>query len=119
MKRITAIAIAAAAFIGCSYVGEASAETPCEHMFNETALVESGIYAELASSTPKEAGEYKDATIQACASAIRVARKGVGPGAIAKLVSGSITSFNELDALMSVTRVQLVMSGWSYGAEGK
>lgn len=119
MKRITAIAIAAAAFIGCSYVGSASAETPCEHMFNETALVESGIYAGLASSTPKEAGEYKDATIQACASAIRVARKGVGPGAIAKLVSGSITSFNELDALMSVTRVQLVMSGWSYGAEGK
>lgn len=119
MKRITAIAITAAAFIGCSYVGEASAETPCEHMFNETALVESGIYAELASSTPKEAGEYKDATIQACASAIRVARKGVGLGAIAKLVSGSITSFNELDALMSVTRVQMVMSGWSYGAEGK
>jgi len=118
MKRITAIAIVVSAVIGCSYVGGASAASPvCEQIFNDSALVSSGLYDTLAKGTPAEAEYYKQATIEACNSAIKVARQGVGPAPVAHMLAKSVTHKDSLDSLLSLTRVDVVMKGWAFGAE--
>lgn len=117
MKRITAIAIVVSAVLGCSYVGSASAVTPCEQMFNDSALVSSGLYDTLAKGTPAEAEDYKQTTIEACNSAIKVARQGVGPAPVAHMLAKSVTHKDSLDSLLSLTRVDVVMKGWAFGAE--
>lgn len=118
MKRITAIAIVVSAVIGCSYVGGASAASPvCEQIFNDSALVSSGLYDTLAKGTPAEAEYYKQTTIEACKSAIKVARQGVGPAPVAHMLAKSVTHKDSLDSLLSLTRVDVVMKGWAFGAE--
>lgn len=117
MKRITAIAIVVSSVIGCSYVGNVGAVTPCEQMFNDSALVSSGIYDSLAKGTPAEAEDYKKTTIEACKSAIKVGRDGTGPQPVAHMLAKSVTHKAPLDSLLSLTRVDVVMKGWAYGAE--
>lgn len=118
MKRITAIAIVVSAVLGCSYVGNVGASVPvCEQIFNDSALVSSGLYDELAKSTPAEAEDYKQTTIEACKSAIKVGRDGTGPQPVAHMLAKSVTHKAPLDSLLSLTRVDVVMKGWAYGAE--
>lgn len=117
MKRITAIAIVASAVLGCSYVGSASAVTPCEQMFNDSALVSSGLHDSLAKGTPAEAEDYKQTTIEACKSAVDFARNGGGPAPVAHMLAKSVTHKDSIDSLLSLTRIDVVMKGWAFGAE--
>lgn len=118
MKRITGIAVTVLAVLGCSYVGSAGAsDKVCAQIFSETALVESGAFDAIAERTPVEAANYKRTAIEACESSINVGRLGIGPEAVANMVAKSITSVDGTDSLLSVTRVDMMMSGWSVGAE--
>ena len=117
MKRITAIAVVVSAVLGCSYVGSASAVTPCEQIFNDSALVSSGLYDSLAKGTPAEAEDYKQTTIDACKSAIDFASNGGSPAPVAHMLAKSVTHKDSLDSLLSLTRVDVVMKGWAFGAE--
>lgn len=119
MKRITGIVGAAIAFLGCSYVGDvgASDNKVCAQIFSETALVESGLFDSMAKVTPAEAAEYRRTVIVACNAAINAGKQGVGPAPVAHMLAKSVTANDAVDSLLSVTRVSVIMAGWSVGAE--
>lgn len=118
MKRITGIAVTVLAVLGCSYVGSAGASDKiCAQIFSDTALVESGLFDSMAKVTPAEAAEYKRTVIVACNAAINAGKQGVGPAPVAHMLAKSVTANDSVDSLLSVTRVSVIMAGWSVGAE--
>ena len=117
MKRITGITLAVAAFIGCSYIGTASASQVCERIFSETPLVESGRFADIHATTPVPADKYKNAVIDTCDSAIAVGKAGGQLDAVAGMAVKNIVTKNDMSSMLSLTMVSVAMTGWAVGAE--
>lgn len=113
MKNILSLSAAIGLFISSSAI----AGPVCERIFSETALVESGMFADMQDTTPGAAKVYRDAVIESCESASRLGAKGLGPEVVAHMTMLSTTRRNSIDSLLSATRVTVVMTGWAVGAE--
>lgn len=115
MKRITMFV--ATAILGMSASSSVLAGPICERIFSETALVESGMFANMQSTTPGPAKSYRDATIESCESASKLGSLGMGPDVVAHMTMLTVTRENNIDSLLSATRVTVAMTGWAVGAE--
>lgn len=105
--------------IALSFFSLPALASPCEQLFSETPFVTSGTFASVASTTPEPAEGFKRSVIAECESAIAVGAQGMPVETVAAGVLSGYKHGGAFNSLMTATRIQLVMSGWAIGAEGK
>ena len=89
----------------------------CEQVYSETPLVTSGV---LDSAPPSAVSAFKTAAIRECNAAVRAGGSGIGLELMTSLVVESVdVNSPTFSSLLLATRLQMVTTGWSIGAESK
>lgn len=118
MKRITAIAVTAAAIIGCSYVGSAGADTEitarttCAQAWSMSDLPCTEAFVEISRTNQQMATEVRDTQIALCESAKAVALSG---GSLPEVIAVISSKSSELPEELRKQMLFMSVAGWSIG----
>lgn len=118
MKRITAIAVTAAAIIGCSYVGGAGADTEitsrttCAQVWGMSELPYTEAFEEISRTNPQMTNEVRDTQIALCESSKAVALSG---GSLPDVIAVISSKSSELPEELRKQMLFMSVAGWSIG----
>ena len=118
MKRITAIAVTAAAIIGCSYVGGANADTEitarttCAQVWSMSELPYTEAFEEISRTNPQMTTEVRDTQIALCESAKAVALSG---GGLPDVIAATSRGASELPEEIRKQMLFMAIAGWTIG----
>lgn len=103
--------------LSLGFMSFATFGSPCEQVFSESVLITSGV---LAKADPTIVKAFKDSAVRECDAAVGVGKSGLPPQAVTYTVIRSVEKNGDaFYSLLTATRLQMVMTGWAIGAEGK